>query len=490
MTAQIIPFQALTRPAQGWTEQEKAELFRCMDLLSRAGLNYETTFGVTDEGEPWLVFENPDTEEVSVHIARLGGEFVAYSEASDETLRAGDFRNLLNQVMAARRHETSTASSNVYHLVANAVTGFAIFVATALLTNEADAAELRDIVSRILGLDVESEEGATARNGADIGALLLTQQEDVSDQPVHAEEDALPAQKAALAKAERQTGMADSPTGATTEATDAGAAENDDHTISASDMPADGEVLSADEGDLTLIGGDGDEALTGGDGDDAIQGGAGDDTLIGGAGNDTLQGDDGNDLLYGGAGDDHMDGGAGNDTLVGGAGDDTLSGGKGDDLLLGGSGNDVIEGGAGTDTLIAGDGNNYLDGGDGADLLTGGAGDDTLVGAAGDDTLFGGQGSNLLVGGDGDDTLIHVNFGDGGFDTLIGGAGKDHSIILGDENVLIVDYVLGTDMLSITGYIVESLKSTQIQASDIFADQQTADAIMALLPQHALDALL
>ena len=151
MTAQIIPFSAIARPALGWTEQEKADLYRCMEMLAKAGVPYEATFGITDEGDPWLIFENPETDEVAVHIARIGGDFIAYSEPTDEVLQAGDFRSLLNQMVEARRQEAAMSTGNVYHLVANAVTGFAIFVATALISmDEARADQIAVLVVKLL----------------------------------------------------------------------------------------------------------------------------------------------------------------------------------------------------------------------------------------------------------------------------------------------------------------------------------------------------
>ena len=462
MTAQIIPFSAITRPALGWTEQEKADLYRCMEMLAKAGVPYEATFGVTDEGDPWLVFENPETDEVAVHIARIGTEFIAYSEPTDELLRAGDFRDLLNQMVEVRRQEAAMSTGNVYHLVANAVTGFAIFVATALLAmDEARAEQIAALVVNMLGSGVESSEDETedARPAGDPSVLIGGQGEE--DAPAsdtsgaddgNAEQDAAARQQAPAMENADADGL--------TATAGSGDQEADDLALAALALKsvAHGEALGE-----TVSGTAGDDTLRGGDGDDLLAGGAGNDTIFGGSGKDSLLGGEGDDLLIGGDGDDWLDGGAGNDTLEGGAGNDTLSGGDGDDLLQGGAGND---------------------------LLVGGAGNDTLEGGAGNDTLSGGSGNNILSGGDGDDVLIHIGYGDlAGNDTLIGGSGSNQFVLLGAHNVVIVDYKMGVDALVISGYTIESAQNLGDGLKNLFANEEIAELVLAGLPPEVVDGL-
>ena len=58
---------------QGWSTQEIAEFYRIADIMARAGLRVEIDQGVTDEGEPWLVFVRPETDDVVAHFARIDG---------------------------------------------------------------------------------------------------------------------------------------------------------------------------------------------------------------------------------------------------------------------------------------------------------------------------------------------------------------------------------------------------------------------------------
>ncbi|MFN3460301.1 MAG: calcium-binding protein [Oceanibaculum sp.] len=466
MTAQIIPFSAIARPALGWTEQEKADLYRCMEMLAKAGVPYEATFGITDEGDPWLIFENPETDEVAVHIARIGGDFIAYSEPTDEVLQAGDFRSLLNQMVEARRQEAAMSTGNVYHLVANAVTGFAIFVATALISmDEARADQIAVLVVKLLAAGAAAPEDAAdeARAQADPSALIGGQGGEDAVRGDTADEGARP-----VAVARQQAPVAERPDAHADAEPEDGTAQDSDVLVLAAQDDADadvpGMILSGTAGDDTLRGGDGDDLIIGGGGNDVLYGGAGNDTILGGSGNDTLYGEDGDDLLFGGAGNDWLDGGAGNDTLHGGAGDDTLIGGADDDLLFGGAGNDLLIGGAGNDTLYGGDG---------------------------DDTLIGGSGNNILNGGAGDDLLIHIGYGDlAGNDTLIGGGGSNQFVLLGAHNAVIVDYRMGIDALVISGYTIESAQNLGEGLKNLFASEEIAELVLAGLPPEVVQGLL
>src|SRR5215472_1871926 len=49
----------------GWSAQELALFSRAAKLLSSGGLRIETDYGLTDEGEAWLVFCNAESGDVS-----------------------------------------------------------------------------------------------------------------------------------------------------------------------------------------------------------------------------------------------------------------------------------------------------------------------------------------------------------------------------------------------------------------------------------------
>lgn len=90
----IVPF---ARPAsrRGWTAQDRADLERVRRTLAAAGLNVDTDEGVTDEGDPWFVVLRAGDEEVLVHIARIGAEYVVAGPALERPLRGRSLRGLV-----------------------------------------------------------------------------------------------------------------------------------------------------------------------------------------------------------------------------------------------------------------------------------------------------------------------------------------------------------------------------------------------------------
>ena len=128
-------------------------------------------------------------------------------------------------------------------------------------------------------------------------------------------------------------------------------------TGSGDDVVSNGNVLAADNGNVSL--GAGNDSFYAGDltGAVYVDGEAGDDTIYGGRSTDTLRGGEGNDTILGGMGQDQIYGGEGDDVLSGGdLGFDYISGGAGDDTILTSldelsSGRDTTDGGEGLDTF-------------------------------------------------------------------------------------------------------------------------------------------
>jgi len=91
--AAILAFRQ-PHKGQNWTNEELAELFRVVDILSRAGVAIDTDMGLSDEGEPWFAFCRADTGDVIVHFSRIDGQFVAVSAATDAVMRGNNFRRV------------------------------------------------------------------------------------------------------------------------------------------------------------------------------------------------------------------------------------------------------------------------------------------------------------------------------------------------------------------------------------------------------------
>ena len=94
MLAPVLTFRRRATP-RDWTEQDKAEFYRVIDVLGRAGIPLELEMGLTDEDEPWAVFCTADAGEPVVHIARFGVHYILAATTLAEPLRGPDLRSLV-----------------------------------------------------------------------------------------------------------------------------------------------------------------------------------------------------------------------------------------------------------------------------------------------------------------------------------------------------------------------------------------------------------
>ena len=68
----------------------------CPDKI-RVGIS--TDRGLTDEGDPSIVFSRQDDEEVIVHLARIRGEYVVASNFTEGVLRRRSFEALVREML-------------------------------------------------------------------------------------------------------------------------------------------------------------------------------------------------------------------------------------------------------------------------------------------------------------------------------------------------------------------------------------------------------
>ncbi|MET0274755.1 MAG: hypothetical protein ABW360_17345 [Phenylobacterium sp.] len=306
----ILPFIAKVRASGDWTQSERARLEELADRFAAAGLRAEVIYGATDDGDPWCVVKD-ENEEVLVHVARIGGQFVVHS-AIDDALRQGhDLPSTLGERLSWLDDQPDDGV--VVPFSRQAQSFIALVIATAFFYETADLPAL-----------VEAHE-----------AIPFTPEEPAAP----ATPDGLPqAQKRELVV--QATGAADA-VDPSPEATPPPTVARPEPAVMTSSLTfAGADDTPHAEAPLTL-------ALA-----------AADD--VGPAPTQLAAGDAFVHVQAGGAGNDLLVGGAGADRLIGGGGDDTLSGGGGLDLLQGGDGDDRIEltaqataeGGAGADTFV------------------------------------------------------------------------------------------------------------------------------------------
>ncbi len=195
------------------------------------------------------------------------------------------------------------------------------------------------------------------------------------------------------------------------------------------------------------------------------------DTLIGanndplGVGNDTIFGGRGSDFIELSNGNNYVDLGSGNSTVLGGMGSSTIIGGSGNESVLGGGGSEYIAGGSGNDTLIGRGGNNTIIGGSGSDTIyAGGDGANYATSETGLNYVEGGSGNDIIYGAGGSDTLI----GGSGNDSIQGGAGNEY-LVGGSGNDVLVGGT-GNDTIEAGGAGTDSIQANGSNTSTTLID--------------------
>ncbi|MFV3130518.1 hypothetical protein [Niveispirillum sp. KHB5.9] len=80
-----------------WTNQDIADVYRCLDLFARHGLTVEASSGMSEEGDPWFAVEDVSTGDALIHIARIDGFFIVHV-LDGETWSGETLRTALSQI--------------------------------------------------------------------------------------------------------------------------------------------------------------------------------------------------------------------------------------------------------------------------------------------------------------------------------------------------------------------------------------------------------
>lgn len=87
-----------TAVAEDWSQQDLADFYRAHRLLSETGAAIGLDRGLSDIGEPWLIFYDTNSFDVFMHIARIDGQCILVCEALSIKLKAGHVSNLVAQL--------------------------------------------------------------------------------------------------------------------------------------------------------------------------------------------------------------------------------------------------------------------------------------------------------------------------------------------------------------------------------------------------------
>lgn len=91
-------FDSRADTARDWSQNEIGEFLRAHNLLSQNGVSIGIDRGLSDIGEPWLVFFDTQSQDVFLHVARIKGRCVLVSEPLELRLWASDVTELMQRL--------------------------------------------------------------------------------------------------------------------------------------------------------------------------------------------------------------------------------------------------------------------------------------------------------------------------------------------------------------------------------------------------------
>jgi len=77
------------------------------------GLRVEFDCGMTDEGDPWLVFCDTDSSELLCHVARLGNEYIACMPFDGAGITGTSLTDVLEDFFSAWQREITPWTSQL-----------------------------------------------------------------------------------------------------------------------------------------------------------------------------------------------------------------------------------------------------------------------------------------------------------------------------------------------------------------------------------------
>ncbi|MEO1746111.1 MAG: hypothetical protein AAFR13_06225 [Pseudomonadota bacterium] len=98
-----------TTETQDWCQQEIADLYRAHNLLGQNGMVFGLDRGLSDEGDPWLIFYDFQSNDAFLHVARIDGRCILacpqlgmklWGHSIDELL--GQFEGEISAMIARR----------------------------------------------------------------------------------------------------------------------------------------------------------------------------------------------------------------------------------------------------------------------------------------------------------------------------------------------------------------------------------------------------
>ena len=102
MISRTVYLADLRADQRDWSKYEMALFHRAVSHLWEAGLSVEADGGMTDEGDPWFVFCDPDSGDVLAHFARIGGSYVVSAPGLIGSLNGRRLADLVERFLQRR----------------------------------------------------------------------------------------------------------------------------------------------------------------------------------------------------------------------------------------------------------------------------------------------------------------------------------------------------------------------------------------------------
>ena len=100
---------------RGWSNCELAQFHRMIAILCDVGFAFETDCGLTDEGDPWLVFCEADSGEIFAHFARIDAGYFVCAPCLNQLLTGATLRQLVDSFIdrCSCRREASVQTHSI-----------------------------------------------------------------------------------------------------------------------------------------------------------------------------------------------------------------------------------------------------------------------------------------------------------------------------------------------------------------------------------------
>src|SRR5215510_11311767 len=95
----VVYLTEVRRSRTDWSKEEIAYLERAAHFVRKLRVSVETDRGVTDEGDPWFVICDANSDEVLVHFCRVRRKYIACAPALESSLTGHIFADLIERFL-------------------------------------------------------------------------------------------------------------------------------------------------------------------------------------------------------------------------------------------------------------------------------------------------------------------------------------------------------------------------------------------------------